>query len=272
MESFNNEQFESLLEEIDITLRDRDIAIQQRPVEAAVEFSERTGIYQPLFSGTLDKQGKQTYPDRIYEWYDRRYGDRLKVNMSPGSTVILIKEEPWKVVFPRIYGQVLFDLSKCIEGIPQQLLTSLSPDEKETLKSTAIERMDIAHGLDAHSINIPLLRKAMQDLSEGVSHLCSAPRDLSQAKWCFSQAGEKAIKGFIESQGKKFAKTHNLKNLEARARWCGLEQIPTTTLEALICPGGARYLTFLCSQHEAIVAHDAAYEVFRTVVETLRQG
>lgn len=232
---------DALLEKIDEFLGKQGVSIHQRPIQAAVEFSKRTGIFHPLFSGFRLNRSEPMYPERISEWYQAKYGDRLKVNMSPGCALIVIRREPWKAIFPRIYGRVLINLSQCIEKLPQEVLVSLTREEIEAIKATFLPRIKIAYELEAQT-DVPYFKEAMRDVASGVNNICSAPQQLAMAKWTFSQAAEKAIKGFIAFKGERARHHHRLKEHANQAEKLGLHEVSASLLDSLHCPGGASVL------------------------------
>ncbi|MGA1870684.1 MAG: hypothetical protein ACMUJM_19290 [bacterium] len=105
-------EFQSLMEEIDDYLRKKIIPIYNRPIHAPIEIGKRLKISLPLVplyenANPNDFSGN-SLSNHIQNWYEKRYGDRLKAEIGIGSGVILIKNDPWKVVFPKIFGSVYF--------------------------------------------------------------------------------------------------------------------------------------------------------------------
>jgi hypothetical protein len=37
---------------------------------------------------------------RSFRWYKERYGDALKMDFSPGSVVVTIRDDPWHIELP----------------------------------------------------------------------------------------------------------------------------------------------------------------------------
>jgi hypothetical protein len=105
------------------------------------------------------------------------------------------------------------------------------------------------------------LPQARRDLISGVSNVCEAPPDFPMAKHSFSQAAEKALKGFCFAGGKVPERNHKFLEMAQLAERAGLPAVSLDLLKAVECPGGARYGEFQVSQKEAISAHDAALAI-----------
>jgi hypothetical protein len=104
----NEAEFEALMEWVDSRLREDGTSIPGRPSRAmsilAVELREP--FVTPYPERAL-LEGCYTGDDltmRVEEWFDRRYGERLKIDMSPGRAVILIRNDPWVLKLPLIVG------------------------------------------------------------------------------------------------------------------------------------------------------------------------
>lgn len=199
MAELDETQVVSLIQEIDRGLRARGIPIHRRAMDAVAEFQRRTGIREAIFGGEF-LGASPTYSQRIFAWYDDHYGDRQKIDMSPGATLILIQGEPWRLKFPRVFGGVHLDILNLISDLPLGLRRSLTEHEKEAILATFERRFKLLHRIEQAN-HVPYMREARYDLIKGVDDVCKAPQNLPMAKWLFSQAAEKAIKGFIALRG-----------------------------------------------------------------------
>ena len=97
-----------MMEEIENILKSRNIPIYNRPIHAPLEVTKKLKISIPW----LPIQGKASpgiyntdnLAAHIHNWYGKKYGDRLKVQMGIGSGIILIRNDPWRVIYPMIFG------------------------------------------------------------------------------------------------------------------------------------------------------------------------
>lgn len=49
---------------------------------------------------------------RVVKWFDERCGKRASWDPRPGRTVVIIGDDPWEIVIPRIFGSHRFFASK----------------------------------------------------------------------------------------------------------------------------------------------------------------
>ncbi len=95
------DDFNKLMEEIDEYLKIKGIPIKSRELQTFREVAIRFKINVPLASSSEAKQevftGKSLF-GHISKWFNERYGNKLKVDFSPGQTVILIKKDPYKII------------------------------------------------------------------------------------------------------------------------------------------------------------------------------
>ncbi len=112
------QEFNMLMEEIDNLLKNRSIPIYNRPIHSPVEIAKKLKISIPLvpimgeaIPGIYDGDSLSAH---IHNWYQRKYGDRLNVQMGIGTGIILIRNDPWRVTFPMIFGTVSFHRGRCL--------------------------------------------------------------------------------------------------------------------------------------------------------------
>ena len=105
-------KFLKAMEEVDLILQQKDVKIYARSFHAVGELAKLLDIKEDI--PIVDrKDAPQIFTPEfiathIHNWYEKRYGERLKTHMGPGSIAILIKGTPWEVRLPLIYGSVRF--------------------------------------------------------------------------------------------------------------------------------------------------------------------
>jgi len=264
MANLTDDELHTIVSAIDRELSKRGVPIFRRPMAAAVEFQRRSGIVEAIVDGQLRPGVPESHSKRIARWYDDYYGRRREVDASPGATILMIRGEPWRAVFPRMWGTVPVDARGQIADLPPKLANSLLPTEVEDLIAIFGARMELFHRIE--SSQLKYLPEARKDLVYGVSDVCKSPPNLPMAKLFFSHAAEKSLKGFIDSKDKTVEHHHRLKQIAKEAEALGLPAIPRGLINALFCPGGARYGEYKVDQAAAILAHDASLKVIEQVL------
>ncbi len=227
---------------------------------------------------------------RVSEWFDKRYGERLKIDMSPGRAVILIRNDPWLVRLPRLMGTwfvvtedppdyapgdfvratkpgSLPNKLNCLRSVvdlPDALRTSLRIRERAEILSLFEIFFDVFHAMEdlqKDPRSSPLVRQAMSDVDASVEHLIGAGRNAPLAKWSSLQASEKMLKEFIRAKGERFKKLHDLEPLAEHAERLGLPKIPRHSLRAVQCSPGVRYGEENVTVPEAIHAHHVSIKL-----------
>jgi len=263
MPNLSDDELDTMMSAIDEELGRRGVPIFRRAMASIVEFQKRTGIVEPI-AGGLHPSAPETQATRIGRWYREHYGNRQSVDASPGATILVIRGEPWRCVFPRVFGTVEVDLRILIQDLPQKLADSLTPKEVEALLAVFSKRLDLFHRIEASPLKY--LPEARRDLVCGVSDVCKSPSDLPMAKLFFSHAAEKSLKGFILRKGEDVAHNHRLKEIARQAEGLGLLEISRDLIKALLCPGSAKYGEYDVDQEAAILAHDASLGVIDQVL------
>jgi hypothetical protein len=102
------DEFQQLMAEVDRQLQAEMVPIPARPFRAESILAVQLG--QPfvhLYPRREPMEGMYSGDDltiRVSRWFDERYGDRLKINFSPGRMVITVLGDPWLVRFPPVTG------------------------------------------------------------------------------------------------------------------------------------------------------------------------
>jgi hypothetical protein len=287
-------EFLEIIGKIDQDLKDRSVPIHFRPLHAMLEFSKRLSIsfamVPPISDETPGNYNSATLSFHIDNWYKKRYGDILNIPIGPGSVVTLIKGDPWRIWFPKIFGpqdvichrdlekyrnrnRILITKNKlpilnvlnCVEGLTQGIANELNQDELTEISNFFILSFKTLSFLERIS-KMPFIVEARIDLASSVSHLISKSPHYGLSKWCSLQFVEKLIKCYMKIKDVKFHKTHELNKLSILAQQHGLTNIPELLLSLIQCPASVRYGEVKVSLKEAIDSHHAAIEVCNIVV------
>lgn len=227
---------------------------------------------------------------RAAQWFDQHYGERLKLNFSPGSTVVLVRNDPWMIRLPRFYGSWLittedspsdlpdnvpsiirrdgkpmtYNCLRSLEDIPETFREALTSTERDQVKSQFSAALDAFNTLE----NMPsseLVSHARADIRAAVGHLEGHTRNHSLSKWSSLQAAEKILKAYIRSQGSVFPPVHVLEDLAVIAERCGLFTVDRNMLADIQCAPKVRYGEVAVPLHDAVQAHHQSLAVARHV-------
>jgi hypothetical protein len=207
-------ELNAALTDVDAKLRQPNVNIPARPLCALSELSVKWSV--PIhIPGELS--------DRIFRWFDSRYGDRLKTGLSLGSTAVLIGGDAFKVRLPLIFGTIgyvldcgpderhsvasgrrvtLMNISKLIDGLTSALVATMPTEERNEIVSWFGSAMVAGADIDSAG-NPPLISEAKGDLAASVEHLFSRPTQFGLSRWASLQAVEKLLKAFIHERGGK---------------------------------------------------------------------
>ncbi|MBW2608497.1 MAG: HEPN domain-containing protein [Deltaproteobacteria bacterium] len=288
-------EFNELLLRVDRQLADEGIRIHMRLLHALRVISTEFGIPLPLGPPTagMVHPTDRYWPisERIRTWYERQYGDRLKVHLGPGRMAFLIENDVWVFRFPRCYGKVKYtasrtakSISMCangepaicnildsIEKLPEGLRHSLSDSHLRQLLDNFMLGYDGLRQLQT-LVGDELVNSAFADIAACVDHISSNSPNYDLAKWSSLQAAEKVLKAGIRKTGAQFPKTHKLSQLVKIARDAGLDLHSDGVIVKLQCSPGIRYGQEPCTLEQAVEAHHAVFELTCDVTKALRKS
>lgn len=292
----NEIEFNVFMEQIDDVLKKKDVKIFQRPLYAIKEACTKLNINDWVVSYVFPVPGKYNavyLAAHIEEWYKKRYGDRIGINFSPGSVAVLIKEDPWKIELPLIFGKVnlVFDPEidkydnakkmavnselyinalRSVCGLTKNFAKSLSKTEMEQLAQFYLFALKTIQHLSEVK-DRPYISEARSDLNMAVSNIFSFPPNYGQSKWATLQFTEKLIKSFLKLEEVDFPKTHDLEKLANLAFQNGLQIINQDLFKIIRCPAAARYGEINLSLQDAIIAHHASLEVCSIISQVIKK-
>ncbi len=292
----SEKEFCNLMERIDEELRAAGVPIQGRPLRGALEVSGQHGLGLTLLpvADRPPRPGCYTGEDlviRIFEWFDKRYGDQLLVDYSPGHTIVLVRGDIYRVRLPRIFGSAAFvcdpsahgknvypvltmggqtatvNVLDSVEDLQPGLSQALEPQELQKIKEVVhLESLQFAT-IEA-LYNTELGRAAKADLRASVDRLLDSPPQFGQSRWASLQAAEKFLKAYLTEQGLRFPKTHDLKKLANLAHIRKYGGLPDGLLEPVQCDPGVRY-DDSSTVDDAILAHRMACLICWKVAKTM---
>lgn len=285
----SEEEFEALMDSVDRRLVMDGFSIGQRPLNAIMaigrEYQATLPVTEPVPGYEADPVFRNwPFVQRILRWYDLRYGDRLKVDFSPGRLVVLLRGDPWVMRLPRIYGKVAFVASRTpkdkarpafsmgqdpivhnvLDGIvdlPQGFRDVLTDEELRELLNWAILSFTALTGLEQASQN-ELISNARSDYLAAVDYIVAKNPSYGQAKWASLQAVEKLLKAVLLGKGEKSIKRdHNLAGHLKEVERAGVVLQVDELISTIQCRPGIRYGEESATLLDAVAAHHATLKV-----------
>ncbi|TDT86288.1 HEPN domain-containing protein [Pseudodesulfovibrio indicus] len=225
----NVEDVKKMMTEIDWELQQEKVPVTAREIKAFMKFSQKTGLQIPL-------TGDHWITKTISEWYRSVYGEKLKVDFSPGSGVVALGHEPYLVKFPRIYGRVQVNPLEWIQGATPIILNSI-PEESLT---PFVQTLMMQYNDYIAAELLPV--KCTDDLASAVNHMVAQRRNYGLSEWASQQSLEKTFKNFITEKGGTFKFTHDLAKLHRKCVELGLPEIQKDIVDQVECAASARYI------------------------------
>jgi hypothetical protein len=263
-------------------------------MHAMMAYSQRYGLNMRMAlgeeTGTPGNYSDEKADAHIRDWFDRRYGTRQNVDIAYGWSVLLVRDDPWRLRLPVIFGTVKCvverDLSRHsgptlgvrtpptlnilsqVEGMTQELAYRLSDHERSEILSQFVFSLDCIKAIDELR-DKPYASEIKADVDTAIAQIFATPAHYGQSKWASSQAAEKLLKSFLKTRNVAFDRNHNIKRLAEDARTLGAALSDESIASVSISPG-VRYGEIAVSLSEAIDAHYASLRIGRAVREATK--
>lgn len=270
------------LQDIDELLSKREIPIYARPIHAVMEFGKKHKILLPLTPSNYPQEvlpypkEYEKHTDYIHKWYDKKYGERIKHDFSPGKLTLLIKNIPWQMTLPLVYGAIIpiidislknnhqnisrgpieFNILTCIENMTQNLARELNETELKYISKRFIIGMYVCNDI-SDRYRKQFISQAHSDLLASVDYLMRGKLECGQSRWSSLQFCEKYIKAILVDRTIDFPNTHILSRL--------LNLLPDIDINNYLgyigkiqCSAGIRYGEETSGVKQAIEAHENA--------------
>jgi hypothetical protein len=277
-----DEDLHKVLTEIDTELRASSDRVFGRELRGWMAFCKKFGLAMAMHDPLAV---------RIYDWFTRQYGDRLKNDMAFGNTVVEIRKDFYSLRVCRCYGRgkIFCDptlpaippggvsvnqpftsrLFEQIDGLTPEFIKSMTSDECNNILDTyARGFLGLSRMLDVEGA--PYSKEAYDDLLQSAAHLVSKNPNYGFSRWSSLQAAEKTLKSFTVQSGGKLELIHKLADLEKQAVAVGLPVLPPNLLADIQCSPKVRYEAHTATKAEALKAHYAALELCARVAPLIK--
>jgi hypothetical protein len=292
----SEEEFISLMEDIDREMVAEGIKITARPFMAGLKITRRYDVvlnacppHRPPKAGCFDPLEISI---RVRDWVERRYGERIKVPFHIGRVVLPFRGDLYLINCPTTSGEVQFVCEPHSFGQPRatlgvnnppicnmiDMIEDMTPALARSLIAEEVIKIGIAFttGMAAYSTldvirDVEYVREAVGDFDAAVAHLMEHRPQPGLSKWASLQAVEKLVKAYISQKGEAVKRTHSLEGLYDQAARLGLPTPPQQYLEDVQCPAGVRYGEVAVSVEEALKAHLVSLELGDVAAQCIGQ-
>lgn len=223
----NEAEFDEMMTSLDRRLSSKGIEPHRRAIMASMQVSWTLKLDGTPFIGGLKDRGPPFSPRdllaRVHAWYSDHYGNAMKVDFSPGTFLVVVNANLWRIRLPMIMGEGVVvvdrDLSKVQQntvGRDQAIHNALSSVEgltqpmanKLTDRELVFFHRAFMHGWQAIMTfdslrGHPLFAHAKADFRHSVEAISSG-REYGKARWEAAQCAEKLLKGFLARAGQAY--------------------------------------------------------------------
>lgn len=298
----NAVEFEVYMVEMDHHFANIGLAVTARSLAGMTE----AGMDQGATSVRLPKAERPTPGNyegenlllHAEEWFRLRYPAQATVDLSLGSTVVILHGQVWEYRVPYGgWGQLLHtgneltspatvqtakgypnippnepirsslpgvNLMQGLVGFPGHLAESLD-DPQRVLVVQAYCRAQLAFFWLTRARYHKFIREALGDCASSVEHLLRNPPAVGISKWESLQLVEKVFKSYLHHSRKEFPTSgrdgHSLSVLAALVAQAGGPTTPPADLTRVQCSAGVRYEASGLTIQDGVDSHYAALEV-----------
>lgn len=290
------EEFDQMMASLDKHLASFGSGPEQRPLTAAMLVSSKLGFDgTPILGGSPDRGDPFSPADvlaRVHEWYEENYGDKIKIDFSPGSVVISLHGNLWEIKMPKVWGHfepfistdltqdgpqiavrnsppVRHNILRSVQGMTQAYANRLNHDDFFQIGGwfgSGYQAMVCLDDLKGHD----LFDEARGDYRHSVDALLTS-RELSKARWDTAQCAEKILKGLLARDGHTYP-THGSKGHDIELLGGLLNEklgidLQKADLTRIYCSPDVRYGVQKSTIEEALAAHQSLVRVLKRLAD-----
>jgi HEPN domain-containing protein len=272
-------EFENRISEIDREQREEKIPIYARPLNAIHRYAVKYKVQIMLGGFQLFKSDNKfdnpNLAHTISDWYDKRYGNRVKKDFSKGYVALLIAGSVYKMEIPLLFGKavicadgkfklnhnavqdgtMLLNVITCIEDLTRDLSSELSPAEENNILQVFSFASELFELLSKESNRDSLCESAKEDFKYAVDSLLHNHLNVGHSKWASLQAAEKILKSILQRKKVSFKRNHNLRELIKSLQEIGFPAVNDDLINAIQCKASVRYGEIPFKLEDAVKAH-----------------
>ncbi|MEQ9867413.1 hypothetical protein [Pectobacterium aroidearum] len=256
---FNEKGLILILEDVDANMAKNNIPIRHRLPRALLEVSKKLNLSISLYPNFLSNGYVDEHSKFIHEWYNNRYGDRLKYSGRLGSFYVLLKHDFWFFDVPVFFGECAFYLCQDLSDIgggsscnilatckemTQSFADLLTDAEIKSIQDVFILAVSFHISLESIKCRGLIMGDAaFADLNAANGHIISQVEHYGQAKWSYSQFIEKILKSLIHLKGVNNVRrfNHSLLELTREFNKVYSANVPLELVEEIKASANVRY-------------------------------
>jgi HEPN domain-containing protein len=221
-------------------------------------------------------------------WFEKQYGDRLKVDFSNMQTICRVSGDLYKVKIPLVFGKpkLVFtgnveeirptphngnidddglNIGSLIENITNGKLSRITRDEIAYL-GTRVSYGCLLGNRFFTLANKKLFNDALADFRMSVDMLFLDKPLYGQSMWHCLQFVEKAMKISLDAHDINYPRIHDLLKLNELFKDT---KIPAQLLDRIQCSPSLRYDSSKSNEDECVKSHEAAQQAVLEVISKL---
>lgn len=272
-------EFENRISGIDIEQRKEKIPIYARSLNAIHKYALKYKVEIIVGGSRLfksdDKYSSVNLAQTISDWYDKKYGNRVKKDFSRGYVALFIAGSIYKMKIPLIFGKaaicsdgkfklnqnavesgtMLLNVITFIEDLTRELSSELSLEEESNILQIFIFASELFDFLSKESNKDGLCESAKEDFKYAVDSLLNNQFNIGHSKWASLQATEKILKSILQRNKIAFNKNHKLGELIESLQLIGFPNVGDDLINTIQCKASVRYGDIPFKLEDAIKAH-----------------
>jgi HEPN domain-containing protein len=283
------EEFNRFMIGIDEGLKGTPILARQIKGMAEVASQLKTNIYGVPNSFAKENDfSNLSLSAHVSVWFEKQYGDRLKVDLSNMQTICRVSGDLYKVKIPLVFGRPNFVFTGRVEEIKPTLGSKNSDDVGlnigsliENITNEKLSRITgneiiylgtrVRYGCLLGTRFFTLANKeqfndALADFRMSVDMLFLDKPLYGQSMWHCLQFVEKVMKISLDAHEINYPRIHNLHQLSGLLNDV---KIHPQLLDRIQCSASLRYDSSRSNEDECVKSHEAAQQVVLKVISKL---
>lgn len=279
----SKEDFDQTITQLDSQLAKALIPIPGRPMQATIALFKAYNSGGPLVSPRRPSINFPVTPENlsshVHAWYEGHYGNKTKVDPSPGRFPLLIEGATYQCRIPLIFGQAMVVASKHHMGssqilnavdhivdLPQIVRSRLSGESENYIQAIFLTCAEASNELSSKKTE--LKESAQSDARLATDLLCGYNTNSSMSAWHSLQLAEKVLKQYILKHEDP-PHIHRIKDLSELAEKHGY--IPDADLSLSLFNFGAttRYEPKQISIEKAVLINHEAWRISFNVLKQI---